>query len=210
MTITAFTVERYIAICHPLRAQVLSSPRRAVKVIIAIWLVAIMCALPYPLHARVYAYLDHPETNEKLAISVICNIALRWRNRMQIVFQMTTFLLFVFPMAVITVLYVLIGITLNKANIARQSSTDAGVNNVATTNANANSRKVVKMLGKYLSLPSPYLLYLCLSFCLSMSLFLLFVSVCLYVCLSFWLSVCLSVGRLVYSLCLFRPLSAYL
>ena len=37
-TITAFTVERYVAICHPLRAHATSSLPRVVKTIVFIWL----------------------------------------------------------------------------------------------------------------------------------------------------------------------------
>ena len=32
LTITAFTVERYMAICHPMKAQITSGPKRAIKV----------------------------------------------------------------------------------------------------------------------------------------------------------------------------------
>lgn len=39
--ITAFTVERYIAICHPIRAQKLCTIQRAKKIIAVIWLIAI-------------------------------------------------------------------------------------------------------------------------------------------------------------------------
>ena len=40
LTITAFTVERYVAICHPLRAQTVSCPSRAVKTVLVIWAAA--------------------------------------------------------------------------------------------------------------------------------------------------------------------------
>ena len=40
LTITAFTVERYVAICHPMRAKTMSSLSRAVKTIIVVWIVS--------------------------------------------------------------------------------------------------------------------------------------------------------------------------
>jgi len=46
LTITAFTVERYVAICHPLRSHKLSQLSRVVRIIIAIWIVALALALP--------------------------------------------------------------------------------------------------------------------------------------------------------------------
>ena len=45
LVIVAFSVERYLAICHPLRAHTLSHLSRAVKIILLIWLVASTCAL---------------------------------------------------------------------------------------------------------------------------------------------------------------------
>lgn len=46
LTITAFTAERYVAICHPFMAQSMSKLSRAVKLIIIIWLVAVLFAIP--------------------------------------------------------------------------------------------------------------------------------------------------------------------
>uniref|UniRef100_A0A1B0DHW4 G-protein coupled receptors family 1 profile domain-containing protein n=1 Tax=Phlebotomus papatasi TaxID=29031 RepID=A0A1B0DHW4_PHLPP len=46
LTITSFTVERYIAICHPFRQHTMSKLSRAVKFILAIWIVAFCLAIP--------------------------------------------------------------------------------------------------------------------------------------------------------------------
>ncbi|KAG8250879.1 Pyrokinin-1 receptor [Homalodisca vitripennis] len=46
LTITAFTVERYIAICHPFLSYTVSKLSRAVKFIIAIWILALCLAIP--------------------------------------------------------------------------------------------------------------------------------------------------------------------
>ena len=43
LTILAFTVERYVAICHPLRAQAVSTPARAVKTLVALLVDASAC-----------------------------------------------------------------------------------------------------------------------------------------------------------------------
>lgn len=45
LVIVAFTVERYLAICHPLKAHTLSRLSRSIKMIVVIWLVASSCAL---------------------------------------------------------------------------------------------------------------------------------------------------------------------
>jgi len=64
LTILAFTVERYVAICHPLRAQAVSTPARAVKTLIAVWIGAALSALPYPLHTRTYYYVYDPRHSD--------------------------------------------------------------------------------------------------------------------------------------------------
>lgn len=46
LTITAFTVERYIAICHPFLSHTVSKLSRAVKLIIAIWILSLCLAVP--------------------------------------------------------------------------------------------------------------------------------------------------------------------
>nr|XP_011418264.2 pyrokinin-1 receptor [Crassostrea gigas] len=46
LTITAFTVERYVAICFPMKAQKMSSLPRAARVIACVWIVAVCTAIP--------------------------------------------------------------------------------------------------------------------------------------------------------------------
>lgn len=46
LTITAFTIERYLAICHPLRAHTMSQLSRAVKVILFVWTLSALAAIP--------------------------------------------------------------------------------------------------------------------------------------------------------------------
>lgn len=46
LTISAFTVERYVAICHPLWAHTMSQLPRAITSIVIIWITAAICAAP--------------------------------------------------------------------------------------------------------------------------------------------------------------------
>ena len=143
LTITAFTVERYVAICHPIQAQRMSSLSRAIKIIGVIWLSACIVSLPYPIHSRTYYHVTHPITGENIENSLICNIPSKWMNNMRAIFQLSTFLLFVLPMAIISVLYILIGITLRHSGLARQSSNQSG-----SPPQSQSRRTVLKMLGK--------------------------------------------------------------
>jgi len=114
-TITAFTVERYVAICHPLRAHTTSSLPRVVKTILLLWLAAVAASLPYPLHTRTYYYLADPATQVPIADSLVCGIRLEWLPRMSYMIQASTLLLFVVPMCAMSVLYVRIALTVRRS-----------------------------------------------------------------------------------------------
>ncbi|KAF8787560.1 Thyrotropin-releasing hormone receptor like protein [Argiope bruennichi] len=47
LSITAFTVERYIAICHPMKAQFICTVQRAKKIIYGVWIFACIYCSPW-------------------------------------------------------------------------------------------------------------------------------------------------------------------
>lgn len=126
LTITAFTVERYLAICHPLRAQVMSSLSRAVRIILLIWVVASITALPYPLHTRTFYYVYDPVTRLPIADSLVCNIPLHWMPKMRYIFQLSTLFLFFLPMTLMTFLYLRIWMKVRKSRMASHSFDSSG------------------------------------------------------------------------------------
>ena len=121
LTITAFTVERYIAICHPLKAHKIATYSRCIKIIISIWLISLVCALPYPIHTDLFYYV-HDDNKAPVVDSLICNIPNQYHERMMHVFQLSFFIFFVFPLTVLIVLYSLIGLSLRKAELRRAAS----------------------------------------------------------------------------------------
>lgn len=141
LTITAFTVERYIAICHPIKAQTLSNLPRAIKIICIIWILSAVFAVPYPVHTRIYYYVPYNGTD--LRDSLVCSIPLKWLTQMKHVFQMSAFVFFFFPMALITVMYILIGRALSQSDFhPKHYSNDKHSTKTRARNA------VIKMLGK--------------------------------------------------------------
>ncbi|XP_076077431.1 pyrokinin-1 receptor-like isoform X1 [Mytilus galloprovincialis] len=159
LTITAFTVERYVAICHPLRFQGFSNLSRSIKVIIAVWLASFSFALPYALYGKQFYYVLDPNTNEPLEDSLVCSIPLEYLEMMKIIFQVSTFAFFCLPMTIILVMYILIGITLYNSDMigdnksfSRSSKTSAASNSLGQRNSNhvydpTKARKsVLKML----------------------------------------------------------------
>ncbi|XP_076079295.1 pyrokinin-1 receptor-like [Mytilus galloprovincialis] len=139
LTITAFTVERYIAICHPIKAQTLSNLPRAIRIICVIWILAAIFAIPYPVHTRLYHYV--PYNGTYLSASLVCNIPLKWLTQMKHVFQMSTFVFFIFPMALISIMYILIGRALSQSDFQPKNNS----NDKHSTKTRARNA-VIKML----------------------------------------------------------------
>lgn len=64
LTIVAFSMERYLAICHPLHLYAMSGFQRAVRIIAALWIIAFLSAMPFAAFTNVH-YLEFPEGSGK-------------------------------------------------------------------------------------------------------------------------------------------------
>ncbi|XP_017763546.1 PREDICTED: neuromedin-U receptor 2-like [Eufriesea mexicana] len=135
LTITAFTAERYLAICHPFLSQTMSKLSRAVKLILVVWLVALSFALPQALQLGVVYHQQNPDM-------VMCTVK---KVLLQHSFELSTFLFFVMPMSLITVLYALIGLKLRKSNMMKRSR-GSGQGGSCRHHPGRSSRRVLKML----------------------------------------------------------------
>lgn len=97
-SITAFTIERYIAICHPIKAQFLCTFSRAKKIIIFVWaFTSIYCMLWFFL-------LDLNINTYKDAIVVSCGYKIS-RNYYSPIYLMDFAVFYCVPMILATVLY---------------------------------------------------------------------------------------------------------
>ena len=147
LTITAFTIERYVAICHPLMAHKFANLSRSVKTLIAIWIISLICALPYPLHTELFYYIGAEHNNgTPIAESLICNMPKRYYSTMVYIFQFSTFLFFVFPLSLLAVLYLMIALSLRNAALQRVASQETKV--TMGTPVSQSGKSVFRMLGK--------------------------------------------------------------
>ncbi|XP_029448577.1 thyrotropin-releasing hormone receptor [Rhinatrema bivittatum] len=100
-SITAFTIERYLAICHPIKAQFLCTISRAKKIIIFVWaFTSIYCLMWFfllDLNTRIY----------KDAIVVYCGYKVP-RSYYSPIYLLDFVVFYVVPMTLATVLYGLI------------------------------------------------------------------------------------------------------
>ena len=147
LTITAFTVERYIAICKPLMSHKIATLSRCVKIIIAIWIISFLCALPYPIHTDLF-YLVKDKNDSPIADSLQCNIPPCYYGLMTYVFQMSTFVFFLLPLTIIVVLYTLIGLTLRNSDLVRTSSDKGSADGCYERSPSSMPRKtILRVLG---------------------------------------------------------------
>jgi hypothetical protein len=125
LIIVAFTVERWIALCHPFsRAHHGGSDGlgRATRAICGLWVLGFIFAIPQVAHVGLVPEVTcdgQPKPDE-----MICSVDPAYNSYARIAFQASTFLLFVFPMIIISFLYIKICVSLAKSNsyFGRQQS----------------------------------------------------------------------------------------
>ncbi|XP_072939067.1 pyrokinin-1 receptor-like [Epargyreus clarus] len=140
MTITLFTIERYLAICHPFLSHQMSKLSRAIRHVILLWIASFGLALPQALQ---FGIRVHKGVTMCLQTRVIIKHS----------FEISTFFFFLTPMIVITVLYTLIGIRLNKTNTCKENQEHktsgrsiGAFNRITRKNNTQSTKRVVKML----------------------------------------------------------------
>lgn len=141
LTITLFTIERYLAICHPFVSHKMSKLSRATKHVIILWVAALALALPQALQ---FGVRSHQGVAMCLQTRVIIEHS----------FEISTFFFFLTPMALITILYSMIGLRLRKSEIGKEMPGQKELNrNMRFTpkvrrKQSQSTKRVVKMLGK--------------------------------------------------------------
>ena len=147
LTIVFFTVERYMAICHPLLQQTMSSLPRTIRNIVFIWLVAIICACFPAAQFGIRHSLD--ENDAIIEGTASCNVV---RTLFPFIFEAISILFFVLPMVIITLLYALIGLRLRRSGRSRHMSRGSvhggGGGSSGGGGAITARRAVIKMLGE--------------------------------------------------------------
>ncbi|XP_062846850.1 thyrotropin-releasing hormone receptor b [Trichomycterus rosablanca] len=144
-SITAFTVERYIAICHPIKAQSLCTYARAKRIILAVWLFT-------SLYCVMWFYLSDTEEIVYKDVTVV-TCAYRVSRKLYMPIYFFDFgVFFVLPLALATILYGLIARILFLNAIPKQNVKNGqhGIGIKHSTQCSsttaASRRQVIKML----------------------------------------------------------------
>lgn len=133
LSITAFTVERYIAICHPMKAQTMCTVKRAKRIIAALWVFAIVYCAPWmaltSIKYTVYADGTHIQR---------CGF-LKQRGSYVVYYMSDLIVFYVIPLIITTVLYGLIARILLSNTIPKTPG--GGANGVKTNNKKLTSSR---------------------------------------------------------------------
>lgn len=155
LNVTALSVERYIAVVHPLRAKYVVTRTHAKRVILTVWGVSVLCAVPNTSLHGITMLHSRPTgpagtINAEIPDSAICTLVKpRWMYNLTI--QVTTLLFFILPMLTISALYMLIGLQLKREKMHQALEAKSGFGqdsfcNVRTEQQKARRQQVTKML----------------------------------------------------------------
>uniref|UniRef100_A0A2C9GW61 G-protein coupled receptors family 1 profile domain-containing protein n=1 Tax=Anopheles farauti TaxID=69004 RepID=A0A2C9GW61_9DIPT len=143
LTIVAFSMERFLAICHPLHLYTMSGLQRPVRIIAGLWIVSLLSAVPFAVFTDI-DYLVYPPTNEKIPDSAFCAML---RNPEGFpLWELSTCLFFAFPMLIMVVLYGRMGMQIRSRT---QRTAELGVRNGSVNGPSriSQSRKaIIRML----------------------------------------------------------------
>ncbi|XP_059609125.1 neuropeptides capa receptor isoform X2 [Phlebotomus argentipes] len=108
LTIVAFTMERFLAICHPLHLYTMSGFKRAVRIIGALWVVSFLSAVPFGVYTKIH-YIPYPDKNDSIILdSAFCGLL--GNPKGFLLLELSTCIFFIIPMIVMVVLYTKIGL----------------------------------------------------------------------------------------------------
>uniref|UniRef100_A0A182JGG2 G-protein coupled receptors family 1 profile domain-containing protein n=1 Tax=Anopheles atroparvus TaxID=41427 RepID=A0A182JGG2_ANOAO len=143
LTIVAFSMERFLAICHPLHLYTMSGLQRPVRIIAGLWIVSLLSAVPFAVFTDI-DYLVYPPTNEKILDSAFC--AMLSIPEGFPLWELSFCLFFAFPMLIMVVLYGRMGMQIRSRT---QRTVELGVRNGSVNGPSrvSQSRKaIIRML----------------------------------------------------------------
>ncbi|TRZ00006.1 hypothetical protein DNTS_022348 [Danionella cerebrum] len=151
LNVTALSVERYIAVVHPLRAKYVVTRKHARCVIFSVWSISVLCAIPNTsLHGIFTLPLPKGRGPGDILSSATCMLVKpRWMYNL--IIQITTVLFFLMPMLTISVLYLLIGLQLKREKMllvleAKSSLGPDSLANARSQQQKTRRQQVTKML----------------------------------------------------------------
>ncbi|XP_070539723.1 growth hormone secretagogue receptor type 1-like [Ptychodera flava] len=128
LTLVAVAIERYYAICHPLKAQYKCTPGKTIKICFLIWIMASLSTVP-----NIMSTVHEPRPDGRGNIVYDCRTYTR--NKASKIYMMFAIpvIFFALPMFLLSVLYCLIIRTLNYANPTLKSENSMAITKTSGT-----------------------------------------------------------------------------
>lgn len=143
LNVTAVSAERYLAVVHPLRVKHVMTHGHVRRVILILWIVSFLCALPNTsLHGMTTL---PPKFGQSFPESVICGLVKPPRIYGLLV-QLTALFFFLIPMTSIGALYLLIALQLQRERRLLKNDAKAWQSEAQTMLQKTRHRQVTKML----------------------------------------------------------------
>ncbi|XP_044074461.1 neuromedin-U receptor 1-like isoform X2 [Siniperca chuatsi] len=114
LNVTALSMERYLAVVHPLKVKYMTTHAHVKRVIFILWVLSMLCAVPNTsLHG---ISVLPPRFGRQFPRSAICFVVKSTRIYNQIIL-ISTLVFFLLPMLMISILYLLIGLRLHRERV---------------------------------------------------------------------------------------------
>ncbi|KAK2116620.1 Neuromedin-U receptor 2 [Saguinus oedipus] len=107
LSVTTVSVERYMAILHPFRAKLESTRSRALRILSVVWGFSVLFSLP---NTSIHGIKFHYFPNGSLIPGSATCTVIKPMWIYNFIIQVTSFLFYILPMTVISVLYYLMGL----------------------------------------------------------------------------------------------------
>ncbi|XP_034946503.1 neuropeptides capa receptor-like [Chelonus insularis] len=144
LTIVAFSMERYLAICHPIQSYTRDKPHRPIIIMSIAWAIALVSALPFAIYTNVNYVEYPPNSGEVSEDSAICAMLLPDMPNFPL-YELSCVIFFLIPMIIILVVYVRMGFMIRKS--ARTNENPMTQSSVHWESRQVQSRKsIIKML----------------------------------------------------------------
>ncbi|XP_020504616.2 neuromedin-U receptor 1 isoform X1 [Labrus bergylta] len=114
LNVTALSVERYVAVVHPLKVKHMTTRARVKRVIFMLWVLSMLCAVPNTSLQGIEEL--EPLFGRRFPQSAVCKVVKPlWVYNLIIL--ISTLVFFLLPMLIISILYLLIGIQLHREKV---------------------------------------------------------------------------------------------
>uniref|UniRef100_A0A3P8RZB7 Neuromedin U receptor 1 n=1 Tax=Amphiprion percula TaxID=161767 RepID=A0A3P8RZB7_AMPPE len=148
LNVTALSVERYVAVVHPLKVKHMTTRAHVKRVIFTLWGLSMLCAAPNTSLQGIVVL--PPMFGRQFPQSATCRLVKpTWIYNLIILISTVVF--FLLPMLIISILYLLIGLRLHRERVvmAADNNSSFGSESVSTSHQRRLSKRnlqVTKML----------------------------------------------------------------